>query len=48
MSTATIKLASAMKGGPPTPEHCAKAITLLEDDGEFADDKQAQVMVLFA
>jgi hypothetical protein len=48
MLTVIMELASAMKDGPPTPEHHTKAIALVEDDMELSDDEQAKVMVLFA
>jgi hypothetical protein len=34
--------------GPSTPEHWNKAIALLEDDGDFSDNKEVKVMGLFA
>ena len=43
-----MELASVMKGGPPTPERRIKAINLVDDDGEFSDNEQAHVMVLFS
>ena len=48
MLTVIMELASAMKDGPPTPEHHTKAIALVEDDMELSNDEQAKVMVLFA
>ena len=34
--------------GSSTPEHCNKAIALLEDDGDFSDEEEVEVMGLFA
>ena len=49
MAGAIIQLSKSFSNtGSSTPERHNKAIALLEDDGDFSDEEEVEVMGLFA
>ena len=42
-----IELSSSVNGGVPTPQRRKHAIQLVYDDGEYSENEEADIMVLF-